>query len=117
MLDSDEVDYIKQNNIPVFKAPYKSSMLKEILKHCSENVYVSIDLDGLDPSIMPSTGTPVPGGLFWNDIMEIIEAVTKEKNVVGADVVELAPIPGLSAPDFLAANLVYKIIGFKFAKK
>ncbi len=116
MPGQDEIEYAKEKNIPVFYAPYQPSMLKEILRQCTENVYLSIDLDGLDPSIMPSTGTPVPGGLYWDEIIEIIQAIAKEKNIVGGDIIELAPIPGLTAPDFLAANLVYKIIGFKTAR-
>ncbi len=73
-------------------------------------VYVTVDLDGLDPSIMPATGTPEPGGLSWNRTLEILRAVRREAAGVPVfDVVELAPVPGLNAPDFLAALLVYKL--------
>lgn len=76
------------------------------------DVYVSIDVDYFDPSLMPSTGTPEPGGGMWNQTVALLERVFRERNVVGCDVVELAPIPGLAAPDFLAAKLVYKLVGF-----
>lgn len=76
------------------------------------DVYVTIDVDYFDPAVMPSTGTPEPGGGEWHATMRLLERVFRERNVVGCDVVELAPIPGLVAPDFLAAKLVYKLIGY-----
>ena len=78
----------------------------------NENVYVSMDLDGLDPSIMPSTGTPVPGGLDWYGTLNFLRQVYEKRNVVGLDVMELKPNPGNEAPNFLAADLIYKNIGF-----
>jgi len=74
--------------------------------------YLTVDLDGLDPSIMPATGTPEPGGLDWHGISELVAALAGRGPLVGADIVELAPIPGLVAPDFLAARLAQRIIGF-----
>lgn len=82
----------------------------------SKNVYITFDVDAFDMSIMPSTGTPEPGGLNWWQTIEILSAVFAKKHVVGADVVELAPIPNFNGPDFLVARLVYKMIGFKFFK-
>lgn len=76
------------------------------------NVYLTFDLDFFDPSILPSTGTPEPGGGSWWDAMDLLAAVFRERNVVGADVVELAPRPGDAASAFTAAKLVYKMIGF-----
>ena len=76
------------------------------------DVYITIDVDFFDPAIMPSTGTPEPGGGWWNPTIQLLERVFREKNVVGCDVVELAPLPGLAGPDFLAAKLVYKLIAF-----
>ena len=87
----------------------------EIISTLSDNVYLSIDLDGLDCGIMPSTGTPEPGGLGWYQLMDLIKVLCVRKNVVAADIVELAPIKTLHAPDFLAAKLMYKLIGYKFA--
>ncbi len=81
-----------------------------LLSMLSHNVYITLDLDGLDPSVMPAVGTPEPGGLYWDETLDLIRAVGKEKQIVGADIVELAPIPGLIYPDFAAARLAYKII-------
>lgn len=75
-------------------------------------VYISFDLDGFDSSLMPATGTPEPGGLFWQETMDILAAVSARSTIVGADIVELAPRPGLHACDFLAAKLVYKILSY-----
>ncbi|MDP1845353.1 MAG: agmatinase [Candidatus Moranbacteria bacterium] len=82
----------------------------EVAGKLTKNVYLTFDLDAFDPSIMPSVGTPEPGGLLWNETVEFIENISKKVNIVGADVVELMPIPGLHAPDFMAAKLVYEII-------
>jgi agmatinase len=80
-------------------------------KNFPKKIYLSIDLDALDPSIMPSTGTPEPGGLNWFQFFKAIELVLKNRTVVGFDVVELAPIKGQHAPDFLAARLIYNLMG------
>lgn len=80
-------------------------------------VYVTIDVDGLDPAIMPSTGTPEPGGLSWTEIRALLRAVFGRRRVVACDVVELAPIPGLHAPNFLCAKLVYKILTYRFGRR
>lgn len=88
--------------------------MDDVMSKLGEDVYISFDVDGFDPSLVPSTGTPEPGGLQWYPVMKLLRRVFKERNVVSADVVELAPIPGLSAPDFLVAKLVYKMIGYKF---
>jgi agmatinase len=76
------------------------------------DVYVTIDIDYFDPALVPSTGTPEPGGGTWYPTLRLLERVFRTRRVVAADVVELAPIPGLVAPDFLAAKLVYKLIGY-----
>ncbi|TSC75110.1 MAG: agmatinase [Parcubacteria group bacterium Gr01-1014_30] len=86
----------------------------EIVSSLDSNVYVSFDIDAFDSSVMPSTGTPEPGGLFWDDVLPILRQVCARKNVVGMDLVELAPIRGLRAPDFLAAKLLMKMILYKF---
>lgn len=77
-------------------------------------VYVTIDLDGLDPAIMPAVGTPEPGGMSWRETLTLLKKVMRAREVVAADVVELCPLPGFVAPNFLAARLVYKLIGYKF---
>jgi agmatinase len=76
------------------------------------DVYITIDVDFFDPALVPATGTPEPGGGSWYPTLRLLERVFRERRVVGADVVELAPIPGLVAPDFLVAKLVYKLIAF-----
>jgi agmatinase len=80
----------------------------------TERVYLTLDLDVLDPSIMPSTGTPEPGGMDWNLLLSYLKKVFQSKTVVGFDLVELAPIAGLKAPDFLVAKLYYKLLSYKF---
>ena len=89
--------------------------MDEVMSKLGPDVYISFDVDGFDPSLVPATGTPEPGGLQWYPVMKLLRRVFRERNVVSADVVELAPIPGLAAPDFLVAKLVYKMIGYKFS--
>jgi agmatinase len=88
-----------------------------ILAGLTENVYITIDLDGLDPAVMPSVGTPEPGGLSWDETMELIRRVSLNKKIIGADVVELSPRPGLNYADFAAAKLAYKVIARSFFKE
>lgn len=115
--DTNEFGFWKENQ-PRIKTFWAKDMAgwktDDIVDSLSENVYLTFDVDVFDSGLMPSTGTPEPGGLGWWQTMEILKAVAKIKNIVGADVVELMPIQGLAAPDFLAAKLVYKIIGYKF---
>lgn len=80
----------------------------------TQNVYITIDLDAFDPSIMPSTGTPEPGGLLWYETLEFLKGVFEEKNVVGFDIVELCPNKTERSSDFLAAKLYYKLLSYKF---
>jgi len=87
--------------------------IENVLSKLSQNVYVTIDLDVFDPSIMPSTGTPEPGGLLWYDVLELVRTVIENRNVVGFDVVELCPDQRNKAPDFLAAKLIYKFLSYK----
>lgn len=85
-----------------------------VCESLGERVYVTIDLDVFDPSVMPAVGTPEPGGLDWATVTLLLRTVAARRQVVGFDVVELAPIPGLRAPDTLAAKLVYKMVGYLF---
>lgn len=80
------------------------------------NIYLTFDLDGFDGSVMPATGTPEPGGLFWNDAINIIKAASEIGTIVGADINELAPIDGFHAPNFLAAKLAYKILNYSLGR-
>lgn len=86
----------------------------DMLSILSNNVYITFDLDALDPSIMPSTGTPEPGGLLWYQAIEILRRISERSNIVGFDVTELAPNPETKAPDFLASKLIYKLLTYKF---
>jgi agmatinase len=79
-----------------------------------EDVYITIDLDGLDPGTMPAVGTPEPGGLSWREITALLRRTFERRRVVACDVVELCPIPGLASPNFIAAKLVYKLLTYKF---
>ena len=85
-----------------------------VLEALPPEVFVTLDVDGLDPSVMPATGTPEPGGLGYRDVLALLRRVFRERTVVGADVVELAPIPGLHHADFTAARLVQKMIAYRF---
>ena len=112
----DELDFIQREKkrLKVFWG-WNNPSPQEVVKALpTKNVYISFDIDAFNSSLMPSTGTPEPGGLEWWPTLEILKAVFKAKNVVGADVVELAPIKGLHGPDFLAARLVYKMLCYKF---
>jgi agmatinase len=84
--------------------------MMEALDHLSENVYVSIDIDGFDPAYAPGTGTPEPGGLDWYQVCDLLKAVAMERNIVAADIVEVLPLPGSAQTEFLAAKLAYKLI-------
>jgi N1-aminopropylagmatine ureohydrolase len=88
--------------------------IDRVVDSLSETVYITIDVDGFDPAIMPATGTPEPGGLGWYEGLALLRRVVEERNVVGCDIVELAPMGGHVAPNFLCAKLLYKILSYKF---
>jgi agmatinase len=89
--------------------------MDDVIDQLTSNVFITFDLDALDPSILPSTGTPEPGGLFYYETLEFLKKVFEAKNVVGFDIVELCPNPNERASDFLAAKLYYKMLSYKFA--
>lgn len=113
--DGNEYAFI-QNNTDRVKIFFAKDMehwnISEMIDALAHDVYITIDVDGLDPSIMPSTGTPEPGGLDWYRTIKLLKEVCSKKNVIGFDIVELAPIQGFHAPDFLVAKLIYKMIGY-----
>jgi agmatinase len=116
-MDLSELKNINKKNVFYASDIYKSKdWIKKVVRKLSRNVYITIDLDVFDPSIMPSTGTPEPGGQGWYDIIDLLDSVAKNRNVVGFDVVELCPSKNV-APDFLAAKLIYKMLSFKFHGK
>ena len=86
-----------------------------VVETLADHVYVSIDVDGMDPAIMPATGTPEPGGLSWSEITALVRATAERRRIVSADIVELSPIPGMVAPNFLTAKLIYKLLTYTFA--
>ena len=114
-MSAEEAAFMKESTIRTFSADFileEQLWWEKIAETLSGDVYITIDIDVLDPSIMPATGTPEPGGIYWKDILRLVRAVTSRCRVRGFDVVELSPIPGMVAPDFLAAKLVYRIIGY-----
>ena len=91
--------------------------IHQTISNLKDKVYLSIDVDGLDPSIIPTTGTPEPGGIGWYQALELLRKLFFEREVIGMDIVELAPVEGLHGSDVLAAKLAYKSIGYKFFQK
>jgi len=89
-----------------------ATWIPRAVEQLGERVYVSVDVDGLDPAVIPGTGTPVPGGLGWYQLLALLRAVGRERDVVGADLCELAPIDGQNVSEFAAALLAYKMIGY-----
>jgi len=88
--------------------------IDEVVESLTEDVYLTIDVDGFDPSLIPTTGTPEPGGLMWYDVVWLIRKVAQERRIVGMDVTELSTAPGNNAPSFLTAKLIYKTLGYVF---
>lgn len=115
----DEARFIRERGVRTFYAHEIRSgrhpdWQESVLASLSDNVYVSVDVDGLDPSIMPSTGTPEPNGLLWAETVRLLRLVGEQKRIVGCDVVELAPVRGVVHPDLTAAKLAYKLMNFAF---
>ena len=120
-ISAGEISYLKKNKkrIKVFWAKDKDkwnlNLFKKLIKN--KKVYLTFDVDGLDSSIMPATGTPEPGGLLWDETLNIIKIAAKNSNIVGADINELSPIKGFNSYNFLVAKLAYKILSYKFLYK
>ena len=114
-MDISERDEMNEDN--VFFAHEMATneyWMDDVLEQLTDTVYITFDLDALDPSIMPSTGTPEPGGLFYYETLEFLKKVFENKNVVGFDIVELCPNKLDKSSDFLAAKLYYKMLSYKF---
>jgi agmatinase len=117
-MDIEEKQYMKKENCFFSHQIHANpKWMEEALSKITENVFITIDLDVFDSSIMPSTGTPEPGGLNWYHVNDFIKLVVKNKNVVGFDIMELCPNKNNRGPDFLAAKLYYKILSYVFNKK
>ena len=117
-ISKNEITYLNKNSsrIKIFWAKDKNkwnlNKFKKIIKN--KTVYLTFDVDGFDSSIMPATGTPEPGGLLWEETLDIIKIAVKNSNIVGADINELSPIKGFNSYNFLVAKLAYKILSYKF---
>jgi len=117
-ISQSEILYLKKNSsrIKIFwakdKVKWDLNKFKKMIKN--KTVYLTFDVDGLDSSIMPATGTPEPGGLFWDETLNIIKIAAKNSKIVGADINELSPIKGFNSYNFLVAKLAYKILSYKF---
>ena len=117
-ISQSEIPFLKRNKsrINIFWAkdkPYWNlNKFKKLIKN--KTVYLTFDVDSLDSSIMPATGTPEPGGLLWDETLNIIRIAAKNSNIVGADINELAPIKGFNSYNFLVAKLAYKILSYKY---
>jgi agmatinase len=117
-ISESEIFFLKKNSsrVNIFwakdKAKWDLIKFKKMIK--GKNVYLTFDVDGLDSSIMPATGTPEPGGLLWDETLNIIKIAAKNSNIVGADINELSPIKGFNSYNFLVAKLAYKILSYKF---
>ena len=120
-ISAEEIPILKKNKkrISIYWAKDKKKWdLKKFKKQIkNRDVYITFDVDGFDSSIMPATGTPEPGGIYWDEALEIIKIASKNSKIVGADVNELAPIKGFNSYNFLVAKLVYKILSYKFLLK
>lgn len=115
-LDISELQYLDDKKVFYAEDIFHSmSWVEDVIKLLKPNVYLTFDLDVFDPAIMPSTGTPEPGGMYWYQVLNLLKEVIKARNLVGCDVVELSPNEQNRAPDFLAAKLIYKILSYKFA--
>ncbi len=120
-ISAGEISFLEANRdrLHIYWAKDRKTWdVAEIVSHLrGRPVYLTFDLDGFDASLMPATGTPEPGGLFWDDAIEIITAASQVSHIVGADINELSPIKGLHSCDFLAAKLAYKILALAFNAK
>src|SRR6185312_13339505 len=119
-LSTEEAEDLKSLNTTIF---YDYNMrndpdwMDRVVDTLNENVYITIDVDGFDPAIMPATGTPEPGGLGWYEGLTLLRRVIERRTVVGCDLVELSPMGGNVAPNFLCAKLIYKILSYRFGRE
>ncbi len=117
-ISQSEIPFLKKNSsrLKIFWAKDKNKWNLNYFKKLIKNkiVYLTFDVDGFDSSIMPATGTPEPGGLFWDETLNIIRIASKNSDIVGADINELSPIKGFNSYNFLVAKLAYKILSYKF---
>jgi agmatinase len=114
-MSAEELPFVERDRIFFsHELYYDKSLYEKALVKLTENVYITIDLDVFDPSIMPSTGTPEPGGPPYYELLHFMKEVIKSRNVVGFDVVELCPSATNKSPDFVAAKIIYQLLSYKF---
>jgi len=114
-MSREEASFIEEKKVRTFSPDFiinDPDPVKKVCENLSKDIYITLDLDVLDPSVMPATGTPEPGGVLWNDLIHLIRGVSESCTIRGFDIVELCPIPGMIAPDFTAAKLAYRIMGY-----
>lgn len=119
-LSIEEAEFIHSSGITTLYAHEireRPDWISSILSRLSEHVYVTFDVDGFDPSLMPSTGTPEPNGLYWSETMKLLRMIGERKRIVGFDVVEFAPNKAVYHPDYIAAKLTYKLMNYAFVSK
>jgi agmatinase len=116
-MSAEELAYAESDRIfYAHQLCYDKNLYGKALDKLTDNVYITIDLDVFDPSLMPSTGTPEPGGPDYFEIIHFLRDVIRRKNVVGFDIVELCPSPTNKAPDFIAAKIIYQLLSYRFSK-
>jgi len=116
-VSAEEAQFVRERDIPVFwshRIAHGEGWMETAISALTDDVYVTFDIDYFDPSLVPATGTPEPGGGAWHETLQFLAHVFREKRVVGMDVVELAPMEGFHAPDFVAARLVHRCFGYRF---
>jgi agmatinase len=114
-MSKEEADFLPESTVKSYSADFvleNKDWCQKICRDLKGDIFISIDLDVFDPSIMPATGTPEPGGLYWSNVLRLLKTVSRLCKIRGFDVVELAPIPGIVAPDFMAAKLIYRLMGY-----
>ncbi|MGB5217294.1 MAG: agmatinase [Smithella sp.] len=114
-MSKEEGDFLPQSKVKSYSADFvaeNKNWCERVCKNLKGDVFVTIDLDVFDPSIMPATGTPEPGGLYWRDVLRLLKRVASSCTIRGFDIVELAPIPGNIGPDFMTAKLIYRLMGY-----
>jgi len=122
-LSKEEKDFLATQSNGKVKTVNVYDILEEpmwkdrVSNNLTDNVYITIDLDVFDPSLVPAVGTPEPGGIGWYETLDLLKEIVKDKKIVGFDVVELCPIKGQVSSDFLAAKLIYRLLGYIFSGK
>lgn len=111
----EELKFVNKGNVKTLRIQdwqNVSKLIPEVSKHLTRNVYISVDVDGFDPSVIPATGTPEPGGFGWYEALRLFKKICAEKNIVGVDIVELSPVENQPASEFTIAKFIYKLMGY-----